>query len=299
MIRTTLFKSVAQRLSYSKPTLRRNFGSSLRGHSHWSYKLALGASVGGILAISYGVSKGPAIAADNKIGGSFDANTTVQVESGIDPYYLDIGGPSDSKYGHQLQNDYRMIGSGFRSVTFLGFKVYAIGLYIAKDDVQRARRILQGIANVDEELKDETKSIDVVNKLIDAHIRFLVRITPVRNTDFGHMKDGLTKSILNHPLAKEYRDSVGSGLEELKQAMTTHRGTFPKNNALILTFNDADGGGMTLYYDNTKNKQVSLMGEIENPLISQILLLLYLTGQKPLSPTLRSSGIEGLISIAN
>lgn len=295
MIRSTLFKSVAQRLSYSKPTLRRNFGSTLRAHSHWSYKWALGASVGGILAISYGVAKGPAIAADEKAG-SFDPATTVQVEGGIDPYSIEIGGAGDSRYGHQLKSEYRMFGSGFRSVTFLGFKVYAVGLYIAKDDVQKARLVLLGVPSIDEELKDPVKSVAVINKLLDEHVRFLVRITPVRNTDFGHMKDGLTKSILNHPLSKEFRDSVGSGLEELKQVITTHRGSFPKNNALILTW-DVEGG-LSVLYDNTKGKEVLLMGEIENPLIARILLLLYLTGQKPLSPSLRESGIDGLITIA-
>lgn len=141
----------------------------------------------------------------------------VVVDSSLNPF------PTEIPKG-LFHNDFQLLGHGVRSVTFISFKVYGVGIYIAKKDIPKASSVLMGMAD---KLKDPQESAQVIEKLLDSDVKFLVRLAPVRNTDFNHLKDGLIKSILAHPKSKEMKTELGVGLDELRQAFT-RRGTVPK-----------------------------------------------------------------------
>ena len=56
-----------------------------------------------------------------------------------------------------------------RSVTFISFKVYGVGIYIAKKDVAKASSVLMGMAD---KLKDPQESAQVIEKLLDSDVKF-------------------------------------------------------------------------------------------------------------------------------
>ena len=89
------------------------------------------------------------------------------------------------------------------------------------------------------------------------------------------------------------KTELGVGLDELRQAFT-RRGTVPKNHLLYLEM--LDGGKMELSYVNPEKKPYK-MGVVDSPLVSRQLMLQYLSGAKPLSPSLRDSCIEGFINL--
>ena len=99
-----------------------------------------------------------------------------------------------------------------------------------------------------DKLKDPQESAQVIEKLLDSDVKFLVRLAPVRNTDFNHLKDGLIKSILAHPKSKEMKTELGVGLDELRQAFT-RRGTVRKP---FVVPRNARWGKMELSYVNPK-----------------------------------------------
>ncbi|KAK6459837.1 altered inheritance of mitochondria protein 18, mitochondrial [Scheffersomyces coipomensis] len=214
---------------------------------------------------------------------------SVSVDSSIDAFPLEIK-QSDKKHLHQ---NYQMLGFGVRAVTFVGFKVYGAGIYISKDDIKQTKTILKGEDSISEEkLLDVEQSVQIINKLVENQVRFLVRISPVRNTDFNHLKDGITKSILAHPLAKQERERMGEGLEQLKQIFQKNRGSVPKNHLLYLEV--LKGGKLSITYEDPIKNRVVEMGIVEEPLVSKALILQYLSGKKPLSDSLRKSSIHGL-----
>lgn len=235
------------------------------------------------------------IALDN----SQNDNDTVSVDSSIDPFPIKLAKPLP------VNKEYTLIGHGVRSVTFVGFKVYGIGLYIANEDIEKARKILRNEQflksletpeeDLNARLSSPTDSVTIVEKLIDANVKFTAVICPVRNTDFNHLKDGLVKSILSHPKSKEDRETLGQGLEELRSLFMARKGSVPKNHLMYLEV--LNGGKLNVtYYDKSKNNVVSL-GQVNEPLVSKILFLQYLSGKKPLSEPLRKSCVDGLIAL--
>ncbi|KAG2731880.1 hypothetical protein G9P44_005467 [Scheffersomyces stipitis] len=222
---------------------------------------------------------------------------TITVDSSISPFPLTI---QEAKQAN-VHDDFQLLGHGVRSVTFVSFKVYGIGIYIAKKDVKKAHDLLLGDLSsspdgkLEDLLNDAEKSVEIVEKLLDSGVRFLVRLSPVRNTDFNHMKDGLIKSILANPKSKENRELVGEGLDQLRTAFSGRKGSVPKDH--LLYFEILPGGKLSVSYENPVKKSIAEMGVVQEPLVSKILFLSYLSGRKPLSESLRKSSVEGLASL--
>ncbi|CAD6890722.1 unnamed protein product [Tilletia controversa] len=87
----------------------------------------------------------------------------------------------------------RLVGLGVRTVSFLKVRVYVAGVYVDQGALERVRRE----AGVGAEVRAlEGKSTEeVVKALLDAGVPFVIRIVPVRSTDFNHMRDGFTRSV--------------------------------------------------------------------------------------------------------
>lgn len=213
--------------------------------------------------------------------------TETVVDSAIDPFPLHI---SPNEF---LPLDWQLIGTGVRSVTFVNFKVYGVGLYVASEDANKTRDLL-GNASLDD-LLDPVANVPIIDKLLDGGVKFLVRFSPVRNTDFNHLKDGFIKLILANPKAKAHRETIGNGLEELRDVFAANRGAVPKNHVLYL-IQHADGG-LQFVYENTNKHTSKVMGKVKEPLVAKVLLSSYMAGPKPLSKPLQQSVAAGLAQI--
>lgn len=217
----------------------------------------------------------------NSLGG-------VDVDLSIDPFPTLLK-QSENSF---VKSDHKLIASGVRSVTFLGFKVYGVGLYIPQKDESKIAKIVseylkssQG-SSVESLLNDKEVSQRIIND-ISQQVSYAVRITPVRNTDFGHLRDGLTKSILASPMTKTIKEEVGNGVEQLRQVFLGHRGSVPKNHSLWVV---SDTQNVAISYES--KKLVTEMGKITEPSIARVLLVLYLSNAKPLSEPLRKDFVN-------
>lgn len=240
-----------------------------------------------------GVSISCLLLGNNTVGSDIKKNepsmeNSVSVDSSISPFANFLS--SEQK---NLHTDYQLLGKGVRTVTFLNFKVYGIGIYVAKSDISTIKRTLKAFKedSIETLLNDPVKSAEVISQLLDQHVRFTVRICPIRNTDFNHLKDGLIKSILAHPKSKELRGALNEGLEELRGVFKGHRGSVPKNHALWIEL--LKDGKLSFSYENTKTHELVDMGTVSKLLVGKLLFLQYLSGSKPLSRPLRESCAEG------
>lgn len=208
----------------------------------------------------------------------------VLVDSSLTPF------PKEIRKSSQFHNDFKLLGHGVRSVTFVSFKVYGIGIYIAEQDIPKTSKILTSLGK---DLDDPEQSVEAIGQLLDSDVKFMARLSPVRNTDFNHLKDGLIKSILAHPKSKEIKEELAPGLDELRNAFS-RKGSVPKNHLLCLEM--LDGGKLSVSYVNP-GKKIDNMGVVDSPLISRQLFLLYLSGNKPLSKPLKDSCVQGFINL--
>ncbi|CUS24940.1 LAQU0S22e00584g1_1 [Lachancea quebecensis] len=236
----------------------------------------------------------------NDAGPIENRESSVEVDKSVSPFAAILAPPEIP-----LTTKYTLLGYGPRSVTFLSFKVYALGIYVANEDLPLMPKILNSTylrkafldtdstkshsENVETALKDAIKSRVLVGSLIDGGVRFMAKITPIRNTDFNHLKDGLVKSILNHPECQKNQEAVSRGLQELKDAFT-RKGSVPKNDDLIIELQA--NGSLQLSYRSRKQDECTLLGRVDEPLIGKFLFSQYLGGDKPLSPPTRESFVQ-------
>lgn len=198
------------------------------------------------------------------------------------------------------------LGTGVRTVTFLNFHVYAAGIYIAADDVERVKNVFAEIApefaNADGSpidwsslLNDETKGRAIINRMLEENVQFAIRITPTRNTDFNHLRDGFVRSITNQKEAKAMQSpEFGQSISDIKRAFGRKR---KLTKGEVITWSRDVNGGMTAWYglfDDGKE----LLGSVNHPDAARLFFLQYLSGSKPSSPALKSNCMKTLAEIA-
>jgi hypothetical protein len=269
---------------------RRGFSSIVRDVARSATFGSVAAFAGG-LCVAYG------------IGMQIERNSikleTVQVraiqpDTKVDPF------PVSFTYQN---TDYDVLGVGVRSVSFLSFHVYALAIYIARDDILRASKILSSAGPDSETIRmallDPVRGGELISKLLNSGVRLSLRIVPVRNTDFGHLRDGFVRAVVGHPRFKEEgnSDEVGEGIAQLKKAFG--RKMTVKKGRILYLHREASGQLAVEFFnsDDESSIQPEQMGTIELPLISELLFLQYLSGPKPSSESARQTCVEALASL--
>lgn len=212
------------------------------------------------------------------------------------------GGPTDSAL-----TEYQLLGLGIRTVSFLGIQVYVVGVYIATEDIAKiqqklVRRITANgstlVAGEKEKLKamllDPEQGLDIWDDILQtAGVRSCVRIVPVRNTDFHHMRDAWVRLVTAKAQSNqaEYGDEqFGLAVSHFKQLFT--KGSIPKGREILLNRNAQ--GKLAIWYDDGKNGAQRL-GEVTDERIGRAVWLNYLAGKTVASESARKSTVEGLI----
>ncbi|GAK65867.1 chalcone isomerase [Moesziomyces antarcticus] len=132
----------------------------------------------------------------------------------------------------QDQSKLRLVGLGVRTVSFLRVRVYVAALYIDENKLQE--RLTR--ASNDKTLEQNVK------ELLDDGTAAVIRIVPVRNTDFNHLRDGFIRALQNRlkKAIKDARVQTDSPLESAFQLAIQQikdsfpRGSVPKGSPLDL-----------------------------------------------------------------
>jgi hypothetical protein len=218
------------------------------------------------------------------------------------------GSPPMTIMKDDLGDEYTLVGLGTRSVSFLGIQVYVVGFYVATSDIARLQNYLVKKVNpiattlVPSERDSLRLSLlDPANgekmwaeTLREANCRTALRLVPVKDTDFHHLRDGFVRSIA----ARSQQDKQAYGDEGFGEAMRQfrslfNRGSMPKRKELILY---RDGPGyMRILYNSGKGQPSTVLGEVDDERISSLLWLNYLAGKKVASEEARQSIIDGVM----
>lgn len=220
--------------------------------------------------------------------------------------------------GQEVHNgvEYTLVGLGTRTVTFLGFEVYVVGYYIATPDIAAIqKRLIKDINPIATTLvpseRDELRRrlLDPVEGeklwleiLKDIKPRSAMRIIPVRNTDFPHLRDGFVRAITARSQAhkQEYNDEAfGASMTEFRTLF--NRGKMPAKGELIMVRDER--GALTIMYDDgkqqkqkTENENVlGTIGRVADERVSRALWLNYLAGKAVASEPARKNIVEGIM----
>ncbi|KAL1965369.1 hypothetical protein VTN77DRAFT_5806 [Rasamsonia byssochlamydoides] len=237
------------------------------------------------------------------------------------------------------QEEYQLLGLGIRTVSFLSIQVYVVGLYIAKSDIAtlQQRLVRTAVQPPTEEAAQSgavaatslvSSEREVLKKLLldpekgeetwgqilkEGNLRTAIRIVPVRNTDFMHMRDAWVRGMTTRaqranakakelaaagaPRLSEFEDDTfGQAVNEFKALFG--RGTrknIPKGQVLLL-LRDQQGALDALFQSDPKQPLLWL-GRVPDERVSRLVWLNYLAGKTVASEPARESIVEGVMGI--
>ncbi|KFY47934.1 hypothetical protein V495_01726 [Pseudogymnoascus sp. VKM F-4514 (FW-929)] len=213
----------------------------------------------------------------------------------------EVGGGGGGEYGYGGDGD--EYGADVSEVV----AVYVVGMYVATDDIAQLQRTL--IKKIDpiattlvagekdtlkEKLLDPVVGEEVWNHILSStNVRTLFRIVPVRDTDFGHMRDAYVRAVTAQARKNPEEfgdDKFGKSVAQLK-AMFGH-GNVPKGRELVLA--RSGKGSLAAWFDTGKTGPQRL-GEVDDERISRALWLHYLAGSHVASEAARKSIVEGIM----
>ncbi|PHH80704.1 hypothetical protein CDD82_1559 [Ophiocordyceps australis] len=202
-----------------------------------------------------------------------------------------------------------LVGFGMRTVTFIGIQVYLVGFYVATQDIERLQHFLVKKINplattlipsekdaLRRALLDAVDGEQTWNAILqESGCRSAFRITPVRDTDFHHLRDGFVRAIQ----ARSQKDGNAYGDEAFGDAMKQfralfNRGSVPKTKELVLC-RDSKGVLSVMYGAGKHQNKRDLMGVIPDERLSRLLWLNYLAGDKVATEGARRNIIEGVM----
>ncbi|KAM0558345.1 hypothetical protein ACHAPJ_005039 [Fusarium lateritium] len=221
----------------------------------------------------------------------------------------DAPGPIAAAVTDKQGTGFTLVGLGTRTVTFIGIEVYVVGFYVATQDVEKLQHYLVKKINplattlipsekdsLRKALEDATEGEETWNAILkDAGCRSAFRITPVRDTDFPHMRDGLVRAIQARTARDPaYNDEAfGDAMKRFK--VLFQRGLVLKKKELLLV-RDAAGQLTITYNDGTfKEPHNNVLGTVDDERLSRMLWLNYLAGKKVASEEARKNIINGVM----
>jgi hypothetical protein len=222
--------------------------------------------------------------------------------------FVDVkSGHADGMTAEAGVAEYTLLGLGIRTVSFLGIQVYVVGMYVATDDIAALQsHLIRTVAPsatslvagekecLKAQLLDADKSEQIWSDVLKAGgIRTLFRVVPVRDTDFGHMRDAYVRAVTSqarkHP--EEFGDEeFGASVNQLKAMFG--KGSVKKRKELLLA-RDARGE-LAAWFDDGKVGPTRL-GSVEDERIGRALWLHYLAGKHVASEPARKSIVEGIM----
>lgn len=221
------------------------------------------------------------------------------------------------------QEEYTLLGLGIRTVMWI--QVYVVGMYVRTKDISEMQEKLIRTVNPTASTLIPSEKDGLRNKLLDPEqsremwtellktpgIKTAWRISPTRNTDFGHLRDGFVNGInkgkaeqrkLMPPGAVESEfdsEEFGEAVQQLRSIFTG--GKAPKQSVLILA-RDAVGKLDVLYQANPeggKKAVMERMGAVSDERVARLIWLGYLTGGKVSSPAAREGVAQGCVEWAS
>ncbi|CAB4254423.1 similar to Saccharomyces cerevisiae YHR198C AIM18 Putative protein of unknown function [Maudiozyma barnettii] len=211
---------------------------------------------------------------------------------------------------YPLGTNYSLLGLGVRSVIVESFKVYGLGIYIADDDKKYVPMILNSFflkktfidtdenkthkENVLAALEDPVKSVILARNLLDGGVRMTAKFTPIKNTNLTFVREGIIKTIWNHPNAEENREVLEKGIDELRNAFNK-KGSFLKDDDLLMELNS--DGSLQMTYINCKHGDVYKMELVKEPAVGRFLFSQYMSGPNPLSVPCKNEITKSLVDL--
>ena len=232
------------------------------------------------------------------------------------PKTIRIPSSSGANDGPAEENEYTLLGLGIRTVSLFSIQVYVVGMYVQTSSLAALQaKMVKSInplgsaliAGEKDELRktllDGDKSYELWDKLLsedNIELKTAFRVVPVKNTDFGHLRDGWVRGITAKVQAAQKSgndrfsdETFGEAMKDFK-ALMAGKGKAPTGSVILLT-RDGDGT-LTLFYQDKKGA-IENFGSLKDERIARLVWLGYLGGKNVSSEGARKGVVEGVMEL--
>lgn len=198
--------------------------------------------------------------------------------------YTPTNRPAFPKTITRRNTPFQLVSADTRKVTFLSISVYDVGLYVAQEDIAVINAALKDLKidskqDLEAHLVDPNKGAAFFDRILN-DISFVVRITPVRNTDIAHIRDGFVRGIVARI------DPDVEALESFKESFPNPRKPFLKESVMTITLWKRSAGQMEIDIDGHDYGGYNNDDDKKRGITSSFLST-YLSGKKVASESLR------------
>ena len=179
---------------------------------------------------------------------------------------------------------FKLVAWGVRTVSFLGIQVYNVGLYIPESQLE----VLPTYALSNVGMEPWSSLIRIFSSPL------LLRIIPVRNTDYAHLRDGFIRSTTQR--LKKYSDE-DIRKQEVEESIQKFKGLFPRaklRKGEVLSIVQW-GPELRLFVGDGMEED---LGSVKNDDLARGLMSAYLVGDNVVSPDLRKKLDQRIQQIA-
>lgn len=200
---------------------------------------------------------------------------------------IDLPIPPTENFPEALEVEgerFKLVAWGVRTVSFLRVQVYNVGLYVPES--QYAVLPTFGLSSVDS---------DPWPAMIRIYsYPLLIRIIPVRNTDYAHLRDGLIKStvarLTKHPENDQSKVAVDDSILKFKALFP--KGKLKKGEVLTIM---QKGPELKLFTGVDMHEN---LGGVKNDDLARGMMSAYLVGENVVSPDLKRKLKQKVLQIA-
>ncbi|CAO1613825.1 unnamed protein product [Jaminaea pallidilutea] len=227
------------------------------------------------------------------------------------PASMTASSKTQSRGGASAQDPFVLIATGVRTVSFLRIQVYVAALYVEETAWQHFHRDHRRGPNGDEPATVEA----YVHKMIQAEVPIVLRIVPVRNTDFAHLRDGFTRAVQSRLKLIQKQQKGGNPSvtinpdqeEAFAQSLQLFKECFPKaslkkGSTLDLVITPAShGSGQAGATDLALEHGGEIYGTVRyqprtGPLdVGRLLMQAYVADKDPVSEAFKKAATEALL----
>lgn len=183
----------------------------------------------------------------------------------------------ETQYTFNNESQWSLLAYGVRAVTFMKFRIYALSIYSNSESIKKmddffTRNSIKQV-DFDEEL--------CVNMLEKENIEFMTRITPLRDTTYEHLREGLIRSAMSSKEAKMEPAAMVDAVNTFRSNGMQRNGSVLVNDDLFI-FKNKDNT-LTLFHCDYKTKEYTRIGDCDHKLFGVALFSKYLNYDAPLT----------------
>lgn len=183
----------------------------------------------------------------------------------------------ETHYNFDNHSKWDLLAYGVRAVTFMKFRIYALSIYSNSESIKQLDDFFtkNSIRQVD---LDEELCVNILER---ENIEFMARITPLRDTTFEHLREGLIRSAMSAKEAKLEPVAMVDAVNSFRSNAMQRNGSVLVNDDLII-FKSKDNI-LTLFHVDYKTKQYTKIGNCSHKLFGIALFSKYLNCDAPLT----------------